>query len=227
MGCREPHARRLRLHLVSTVPRGLGRPLVFSTSRSHVAKSPRRIARLFAGCCLRIYLVRTGGWGLARGARRRRPGRPARSRRSLLAVQGGHRPARTPCEPSPVGQMTGKAVVRDAVDIGHLDHGLRAQLAAVPDAAVAVATMVPVGFVAILHVDEGVAGVLELRASVGGAAKEADASPRIVFLGRDMTQTRGPRAWQGGALEQHPDEGQQHGAGAARRHGASRPQVSR
>jgi len=59
MGCREPHARRLRLHLVSTVPRGLGRPLVFSTSRSHVAKSPRRIARLFAGCCLRIYLVRT------------------------------------------------------------------------------------------------------------------------------------------------------------------------
>jgi hypothetical protein len=55
----EPQASRLRLCLVSTVPFGPARRLEFSTSRTYGAESPRRIARLFAGCCLRLFLVRT------------------------------------------------------------------------------------------------------------------------------------------------------------------------
>jgi hypothetical protein len=56
-----PQARRLRLCLVSAVPFGPARRLVFSTSRTCVAESPRRIASLFAGCCLRLFLVGTLG----------------------------------------------------------------------------------------------------------------------------------------------------------------------
>lgn len=38
---------------------GPARRLVFSTSLTYVAESQRRIARLFAGCCLRLFLVGT------------------------------------------------------------------------------------------------------------------------------------------------------------------------
>ena len=47
----------LRLGLSRLASIGPVRALIFSTSHADMTVSPRRIARLLAGCCLRLHLV--------------------------------------------------------------------------------------------------------------------------------------------------------------------------